>query len=126
MIKLTLEEAKEKRHNPWHCKACGKLVYIAYGIFFEGEKEYSIPHCPICGALDVVEKKERETPEEFEARTGRPWDDHSAVYIKIGRNDWIIKTYREAKQTARYCRRGDVPYQLYLANSDAGMPDNIE
>jgi hypothetical protein len=28
MIKLTQAEAKEKRHNPWYCKKCRKLVYI--------------------------------------------------------------------------------------------------
>jgi hypothetical protein len=122
MIKLTLEEAREKRHNPWHCKACGKLVYIAYGIFFEGEKEYSIPYCPICQSLDVMDKKEQETPEEFENRIGRCWNDDSAVYMKTGNNDWRIKSYREAKKDATYCKMEGVPYIILCANSDSGVP----
>jgi hypothetical protein len=123
MIKLTHAEAREKRHNPWYCKECHKLIYISYGIFFDTEtgKDYDIPHCPICQSLDVVEKPERETPEEFENRTGRPWSDGPAVYMRIGKNDWRMVSYREAKFTAECCE-GDIPCRIYCANSDAGIP----
>jgi phage FluMu protein Com len=128
MNKLTPEEAREKRHNPWYCKECGKLVYIAYVIYFDikndDDTEYHIPLCPICKTLNVVEKRERETPEEFENRTGRPWADDSAVYMKVGKNEWRIMTYREAKNTAECCRMDNVPYQIYCSDSDTGIPEN--
>jgi hypothetical protein len=125
MNKLTLEEAREKRHNPWYCKKCQRLVYIAYGIYFDIENdddtEYHIPYCPICHSQNVFEKKERETPEEFENRTGRLWADDSAVYMKIGMNDWRIKSYREAKRDGGYCGMDGVPYIIFCANSDSGI-----
>jgi hypothetical protein len=127
MIALSDSEAKEKRHNPWYCKVCRKLVYISYGITFKEDDPaaYNVPFCPVCDSLDVVEKPERETPEEFENRTGRPWADDSAVYMKVGDNDWRIVSYREAKLTAMCCE-GDVPCRIYCANSDAGIPKNEE
>jgi hypothetical protein len=125
MTKLTQKEAMEKKHNPWYCKACRKLVYISYGYYFDRDdlKDYEVPYCPVCTSVDVVEKPERETPEEFENRTGRPWADGSSVYMKIGKNDWWIKTYREAKFDAECCH-GDVSYIIYCANSDSGIPEN--
>jgi hypothetical protein len=64
MIILSYSETKEKRHNPWYCKECRKLVYIfLYGIAAKknGPAIYNIPFCPVCGSLDVVEKpKEKE------------------------------------------------------------------
>jgi uncharacterized protein YbaR (Trm112 family) len=122
MIKLTMEEAREKQHNPWYCKDCGKLIYIAYGISLADDGVRSLPYCPICRRLNVIEKKERETPEEFEARTGKPWSDYSAVYMRIGENDWKIKSYREAKKDAIYCKTDGVAYIILCANSDSGIP----
>jgi hypothetical protein len=128
MNKLTHEEAVEKRHNPWHCKKCGKLVHISYGIYFEMEdddcKEYSIPLCSICQSLDVFEKKERETPEEFENRTGNPWMDDSAVYMKLGMSEWRVMQYYEAKAIVANHRHYNISHQIYCANSDAGIPAN--
>jgi hypothetical protein len=128
MTKLSDSEAREKRHNPWYCKACRKLVYISYGITYDEKdgRDYEVPVCPICGSLDVVEKPERETPEEFKSRTGRPWDDGSAVYMKMGKNDWQIKTYMEAKKDAAYCKMDAVPYIILCANSDSGIPGPSE
>jgi hypothetical protein len=124
--KLTLEEAREKQHNPWYCKRCGKLIHISYGIYFDLEIdtdiEYQIPLCPICKSLNVVEKKERETPEEFENRTGKPWIDDSPVYMRVSKNEWQMMSYREAKITAKCCRMDNVRYIIYCANSDSGIP----
>jgi hypothetical protein len=127
MTKLTREEAREKKHNPWYCKDCGKFIYIAYGIYYDlkTDTDYSIPYCPICQSDNVFEKKERETPEEFENRTGKPWGDDSAVYMRIGKNDWRIKSYREAKFDAECCQM-DTPYKIYCSNSDAGIPGRKE
>jgi hypothetical protein len=128
MIKLTPEEAREKRHNPWYCKVCRKLVYISYGYYLDMKDftDYEVPFCPICRSLDIVEKPERETPEEFENRTGRPWADDSAVYMKIGMNDWRMKSYREAKKDAIYCKMDGIPYIILCANSDSGIPGPLE
>jgi hypothetical protein len=122
MIALTDSEAREKRHNPWYCKECRKLAHIDYGITFQENVVYNVPYCPVCGSLLVVEKPERETPEEFESRTGRPWSDDSAVYIKVGENDWRMVSYSEAKFAAECCEKDKVPYRIYCANSDAGRP----
>jgi hypothetical protein len=70
----------------------------------------------------MKEKPERETPEEFEDRTGRPWNDDSAVYMKIGNNEWRIKSCRKAKRDAGYCNIDGVPYVILCSNSDAGIP----
>jgi hypothetical protein len=123
MIKLTIKEAKAKKHNAWYCKSCRKYIYIAYAYLWDGE-DYEIPYCPICDSYDVLEKPERETPEEFKSRTGWKWDDCSGVYIKIGKNDWQLKTYREAIFDVACC--DDVPYMILCANSDAGIPGPTE
>jgi hypothetical protein len=119
-----LEEAREKRHNPWYCKECRKLIYIFYGIFFDPKtgKDYDIPQCPICKSLNVTEKPQQETPEEFENRMEKPWKDDSAVYMQVGKNEWRIMTYREAKFVVECCRADNVPYKIYCANSDTGIP----
>jgi hypothetical protein len=125
MIKLTMKEAKAKQHNAWYCKSCRKYIHIAYAYLWDGE-DYEIPYCPICDSYDVVEKPERETPEEFKGRTGREWADGSGVYIKIGKNDFRLKTYREAKFDAACCDMDGVPYVILCANSDAGIPGPTE
>ena len=129
-ICLTNAEAREKRHNPWYCRKCGKLVYISYSYFWDKEDggDYEVPSCPICGSLAVAEKPERETPEGFEARTGRPWNDDSGVYMQAGKEGkWALMTYSEAKCFAARLDDddgffGSIPYQIYCANSDAGTP----
>jgi hypothetical protein len=125
MMKLTDKEAREKRHNPWYCKVCRKLVYISYGItgIEKDPAVYNVPFCPVCGSLDVVEKLDRETPKEFEDRTGRPWADDSAVYIKVGKNTWRMVCYSEAQFISMCCEDG-VSCKIYCANSDAGIPKN--
>jgi hypothetical protein len=125
MVKLTMAEAREKKHNPWYCKVCRKLVYISYGLCYDEKdhKDYEVPFCPICGSLDIVEKPERETPEEFANRTGRPWGDDSVVYMKIKNNEWRIKSYRDAKFDVECCQMDNTPYKIYCANSDAGIPN---
>jgi hypothetical protein len=90
MIKLAMKEAKEKQPNAWYCKPCRKYIHIAYTYLLNGE-DCEIPYCPICGSYDVMEKPERETPEEFKGRTGREWDGGSGVYMKIGKNDWRLR-----------------------------------
>jgi hypothetical protein len=128
MVKLTPEEAREKKHNPWYCKVCRKLVYIAYGFYYDlkADKEYEIPYCPVCDSSEVVEKLERETPEEFENRTGRPWGDDSAVYMKINKSDWQIRPYWQAKRYVRFCDAHDLPCIILCANSDSGIPGPSE
>jgi hypothetical protein len=64
----------------------------------------------------------RETPEEFEARTSKPWNDHSPVYMRVAKNGWCIMVYWEAKQFAEWCRIDKIPFQMHCANSDAGIP----
>jgi hypothetical protein len=125
MIKLTQEEAREKKHNPWYCMECRKLVYISYGYYYDVKtgEDFEVPHCPVCNICNVAEKPQRETPEEFKDRTGRPWADGSAVYMKVGKNDWRMVSYREAKFTAECCE-GEISCLIYCANSDAGIPEN--
>jgi hypothetical protein len=125
MIRLTIEEAKVKQHNAWYCKSCRKYIYIAYAYFWDQE-DYEIPYCPICDSYDVLEKPERETPEEFKGRTGREWADGSGVYMKIGKNDFRLKTYREVKFDTACCDMDGVPYVILCANSDAGIPGSTE
>jgi hypothetical protein len=79
----------------------------------------------ICKSLEIAEKPERETPEEFENRAGRPWSDDSAVYMRVGKNGWRTASYREAKFAAECCE-GRVPCRIYCANSDAGIPGPSE
>jgi hypothetical protein len=100
------------------------LVYISYGYYLDVKDftDYEVPSCPICGSLDVVEKPERETLEEFENRTGRPWADDSAVYMQVEKNEWRLMSCREAKFGAECCRMDNVPYKIFCANSDAGIP----
>jgi hypothetical protein len=106
------------------CKVCRKLVYISYGIsgIEEDPAVYEVPFCPVCGSVDVVKKPERETPEGYENRTGNPWGDASAVYMRVKNNDWQIMSFREAKFIAKCCRMDNILYTIYCANSDAGMP----
>jgi hypothetical protein len=129
MNKLTLEEAREKRHNPWYCKECGKLVHISFGYLLDTKDEdddglvdLEVPYCPTCGTYNVVEKPQRETPEEYGSRTGRPWRDGSAVYMRVNKNDYRIMSFREAKFAAECYRTDNVPHQIYCANSDSGIP----
>jgi hypothetical protein len=124
MIKLTQAEAKKKRYNPWYCKECRKLVYISYGYLYdlETDNDLEIPYCPICHSYNVVEKPQYETPEEFNDRTGRPWKDDSAVYMWVDGDEWRMRTYRDAKFEAGCCRTDNVPYKIYCANSDTGIP----
>jgi hypothetical protein len=69
-----------------------------------------------------MKKLQQETPEEYKDRTGQPWADYSAVYMRIGRNDGRMKAYWESKFDAGCCRMDNVPYENYCANSDAGIP----
>ena len=69
-----------------------------------------------------AEKPERETPTQFKRRTGKPWGNNNGVYMRIGKNEWRLKTYREAKFYAKCCKMDNVPYIIYCANSDAGIP----
>ena len=68
----------------------------------------------------------RETPEQFNARKGHKWGDESGVYMRIGKNEWRLKTYREAKKDAKCCKMDKVPYKIYCANTDAGIPEEFE
>jgi hypothetical protein len=74
-------------------------------------------------AIAELKAPDRETPEEYKNRTGRPWADGSAVYMKVGKNDWRTTTYRDAKFTAE-CFEGETSCLIYCANSDAGIPEN--
>ena len=65
----------------------------------------------------------RETPEEFFARTGKRWNDHSAVYMRIGEDGTFrIKSYLKAGYDIDHCERYHIPYEVYCANSDNGIP----
>jgi hypothetical protein len=46
MIKLSQSEAREKRHNPWYCKVCRKLVYISYSYYMDMKDfaDYEVPY----------------------------------------------------------------------------------
>jgi len=71
------------------------------------------------------DESQRETPEQFKARTGKPWGDGNAVYMQTGKNDYFeIKSYREAKLLMEDCKNNKPPiaYIVYCANSDAGIP----
>jgi hypothetical protein len=78
--------------------------------------------CPICLHAMVVENYDWEIPEDFWYRTGRPWADDNPVYMRVNKNDWRVLSYREAKFIAECCKRDNIFYRIYCANSDAGMP----
>jgi len=64
----------------------------------------------------------RETPEQFHDRTGKAWTEESAVYMQIRNNEFRIKSFREAKLDSKCCEMDKVPYIIYCANTDDGIP----
>ena len=96
---------------------CDKVIKL--------QEEYYLHHRITEKDLYGPKESRRETPEQFQARTGKPWKDGNAVYMQTGKNDYFeIKSYREAKLLMEACKNNKPPlsYIVYCANSDAGIP----
>jgi len=89
------------------------------------QEEYYLRHTTTEEDIYGPKELRRETPEQFEARTGKPWGDGNAVYMQAGIKDYFeIISYREAKLLMEACKNNKppLPYIVYCANSDAGIP----
>jgi hypothetical protein len=72
-------------------------------------------------AIEVLENPCWETPEQWEKRTGEPWPDEAAVYIRAadGSSSWIVKQYLDVK-----IHNWLVPITIICATEAGRPPDN--
>jgi hypothetical protein len=104
------------------CNWCESVFYEDYIRVDEDEEQ-----CPVCGEkgylMDIPEREEKprwETPEQWEKRTGEPWPDSWAVYVRQadGSSPWIVKQYLDVKIT-----KWLVPITIICA-TEAGTPSD--
>jgi len=84
----------------YYCKNCGtEFKYRDEAIVDE--------YCAVCGATDDqwIPVPDYETPEQYEKRTGKPFPDDGAVWIKDGFNDpqgWRLDYCLNAIEDGRF------------------------
>jgi hypothetical protein len=99
----------------YYCKICGSEFTV--GQKFEKGYFGDSPPCPVCLMISkevypTVKIHDYETPEQYEARTGKAWPENWGVYVRgfdkkecgcaFGHaeqfyHEWVITTYENAK-----------------------------
>jgi hypothetical protein len=110
--KGVLADASSRYYNV-KCKKCGwygSAEFVDGGGQIADTGDYDDIFCPACGSVDLEDLEDMaeletlprwETPEQWEPRTGEPWPDDWAVYVRQKEHGkwsgWIVVKYAFAQ-----------------------------